>query len=208
MAPRHHKDSKDTRGVVGAMVCVGAFGGSHGVKGDVKLRSYTDDPETIFDFETLYLGADGEPVQLAYQRSLKDAYTVRVDGIATPEDAQALSGLELFVPRDWLQNSDDEDEFLLADLVGLTAKDVAGRKLGVVQGVENYGAEDLLDVILDKPVKGLGRIALIPFRKRLVPAINLKSRSLTIDMNHWLEAQAMATPESQMESESKADRDE
>jgi len=208
MAPRHHNDSKDTRGVVGDMVCVGAFGGSHGVKGDVKLRSYMDDPQTIFDFETLYQGADGDAITVSYQRPLKEAFTVKVEGVSSPEDAQALNGIELFVPRDQLPTSDDEDEFFLADLVGLTAKDVSGRKLGVVQGVENYGAEDLLDVVLDKPVKGLGRIALIPFRKRLVPTINLKSRSLTIDMSHWLEVQAMATPESQMEADDKADADE
>lgn len=194
MASKSHMDNKAAQGVVGDRVSVGAFTGSHGVRGDIKLRSFTADPDAIFAYGELYLGPVGRPVRIKRVGQTKGAFTVRMEGINNREEAQALNGQELFVPRSALGEG-DEDEFLFADLIGLKAVSPAASALGIVRGVENFGADDILEVILDQPVKGLGRMALIPFTKALVPVVDVAGGTVTVDLDAWLDAQQMATPE-------------
>ena len=101
------------------------------------------------------------------------------------EDAQALKGTGLYVARDVFAE-EDEDEFYLADLIGLDAKDESGARVGFVRAVENFGAEDLVEVVLDKALPGLGRFAFIPFRKAFVPVVDIKGGSLTIAFDDWV----------------------
>ena len=97
------------------------------------------------------------------------AFIVELGETLTPEEADRLRGLELFVPRDALPEPDDEDEFYLTDLVGLTAVDPAGTLLGKVLSVENYGAGDLIEV---KPAGG-GQTWLIEFTRENAPTVSL-----------------------------------
>lgn len=171
-------------GVHGDWICVGAFAGSHGVRGDVRLKSFTENPKAIFSYKEIHEGADGPLVSFTKVRDVKGGYVVRVDGVSTVDEAQLRKSKQLFVQRDSLV-TEAEDEFYLADLIGLKALDEAGTEIGFVRAVENFGAEDLLELVLDEPVKQLGRQVFVPFRKVLVPVVDIKAGSVTIAFAEW-----------------------
>ncbi len=177
------------RGVENGWICVGAFAGSHGVHGDVRLKSFTDDPDAIFSYPSLHRGPNGPMVKVNRKRDSKEGFIVKVGDVSSREDAMALKGLKLYVPREALEVSDDDDEYYLADLIGLVAHDVDGTEIGFVRAVENYGADDLLELVLNTAVKGLGRHAFIPFRKVYVPEVDISGGRVMIAFAEWLKTQ-------------------
>ena len=126
-------------------ICIGAIAGAFGVKGEVRLKSFTADPEDIARYAPL----TSEDGTLSFDVSLigqtTNALTARLSGIATKEQADALRGTRLFVDRDRLPNLPD-DEFYHTDLIGLKVYDTGGTLLGTVKTVLNHGASDLLEI--------------------------------------------------------------
>ena len=158
-----------------ARVTVGRFGAPHGVRGEIRLQSFTADPLAIAAYGPLS-GPDGRVYALAAVRRLKDdMLVVRVAGVDTREAAQALTHVELGVDRAALPPP-DEDEFYIADLVGLDAIDGAGQLIGTIVDVPNYGGGDLVEV--RRP--GGGETLLFPFTNAVVPSVDIDSRRVTI----------------------------
>ncbi len=151
------------------LVLLARFGRAHGVKGEVRVQSFTADPLALADYNPL-MAADGRSF------SLKSVRPQGVEGVATREGAEALNGVELFVPRGRLPPPEDEDEFLMADLVGCEARLADGTLIGRIVDVANYGAGDLLDI---RPAAG-GASVLMPFTRAFAPAIDLGARIVTI----------------------------
>ncbi len=196
--------NRDNAGVEGDWIMVGALGAPHGVKGAVRLKSFTDVADAVFAFDHLHDGPNGKAVRIAKERATKDGFVVRVEGISSPEAAKTLRGVQLWVHRDVLAPADD-DEFYLADLIGLEARDMSGIRIGRVNAVENFGAEDLIELVLDEPIKGLGRFAFVPFRMELVPDVSVSGGFLTVDMVRWQENQTGKIAESQAENIEKSE---
>lgn len=144
------------------LVLLGAILGAHGIRGEVKLRSFTAKPEAIADYGPLQT-RDGRRFEIARVKPAKDGLIAALKGIADRNQAEALRGLELYVPRAALLEQ-AEDEVYMHDLVGLTVVATDGTELGRVIGVENYGAGDLLDVRID----GRKDTVLIPFAEPYV----------------------------------------
>src|ERR1700759_3372042 len=134
----------------GARVCLGQIGAAHGVRGEVRLRSFTTDPASIADYGPLET-EDGRPIEIEKLRLAKDHFVARLAGIRDRDAASALTNVKLYVPRERLPQSQDPDEFYHADLIGLAAVDQSGRTLGTVVAVHNFGAGDLIEV---KPPAG------------------------------------------------------
>lgn len=156
-------------------IVVGRFGAPHGVRGEVRVRSFTRDPTAIGAYGPLAT-PDGRLFVLKSVRLIKDGLLVaRVEGIADRTAAEALTNLDLSLDRAALPPPDDE-EFYVADLVGLDAVDAAGEKLGTVVDVPNYGGGDLVEV---RPTRG-GETVLYPFTKDVVPTIDIARRRVTI----------------------------
>ena len=183
-------DERRRRGVLAAddgdWLQVARFAGPHGVRGDVRLVSFTEDPKAVFSYGDLRDGPGGAPVALRRLRAVKDDFIVHIDGVDSREAATALKGRGLYVARAALEAAADEDEFYLADLIGLAAVDAEGLRVGHVRAVDNFGAGDLIELVLDIPVKGLGRYAFIPFTKVLVPDVDIAGGRVTVDMAAWL----------------------
>ena len=175
-------------GVEGDWVQVGSIGAPHGVRGDMRLKSFTEKATDIFKFADLRLGANGNAVKLVKKGKAKDGFVVHIEGINSPEEASALKTKGLYAARDAFDDA-GEDEFFLADLIGLKAVDIAGDEIGVVATLDNFGSEDLLEVVLHKAVKGLGRNIFIPFTKALVPDIKLSEGIAVVDFTTWQETQ-------------------
>ena len=150
------------------LILVGQVAGGFGVRGEVRVTAYTAEPKTLLSYGVL-LRADGSPgLTLTTGRAEKSAIVGRAKEIATKEEADALRGLKLYIPRDRLPEP-DEDEFYLADLVGLEARDPEGGVLGTVKSVQNFGADDMLEIA---PAAG-GQTWYLPFTREAVPELHI-----------------------------------
>ena len=150
------------------LILVGQVAGGFGVKGEVRVTAYTADPRALTSYGPL-LRADGAPgLTLTAIRATKDGVIGRASEIRTKEEADALRGLKLHVPRDRFPEP-DEDEVYLADLIGVEARDPEGAVLGTVRAVQNFGADDMLEI---SPATG-GPTWFLPFTKAATPELHL-----------------------------------
>ncbi|CAN5480810.1 ribosome maturation factor RimM [soil metagenome] len=152
-----------------SLILVGRVSGAFGVRGELRSATYTEDPLTVTRFKALSR-QDGSPA-LAVQtaRVVKDGVVARCVGVDTKEAADALRGLRLYVPREALPEP-DEDEFYLADLIGLPVRHVATDVLlGKIKSVQNFGADDLLEIT---PALG-GQTWYLPFTRAAVPEVRI-----------------------------------
>ena len=150
------------------LILVGQVAGGFGVKGEVRVTAWTDDPMALLSYGVL-LRADGSPgLTLTSARPEKNGVVGRAKEITTKEQADAMRGLKLHIPRSRLPEP-DEDEFYLTDLVGLEARDPAGAVLGTVKSVQNFGADDMLEIA---PAAG-GPTWYLPFTREAVPELHV-----------------------------------
>lgn len=150
------------------LILVGQVAGGFGVRGEVRITAYTADPLALTAYGPL-LRADGSPaLTVTAARLSKDGLVGRVREVETREQADALRNLKLYVPRDRFPEP-EPDEFYLADLVGLEARDPTGAVLGTVRAVRNFGADDMLEI---DPAAG-GQSWYLPFTKEAVPELYL-----------------------------------
>ncbi|QAY94806.1 16S rRNA processing protein RimM [Methylovirgula ligni] len=158
------------------LVLVGRIGAAHGIKGEVRLVSFTEDPKAIGDYGALQ-DADGKRrFEIATLRRVKDnIFIARFVGISTRDAAEALNNLELYLPRAALPAA-AEGEFYHADLIGLAAVDGAGTEIGRVLNVLNFGGGDILEIA---PAGG-GETLLLPFTTACVPSVDLAAKRLLI----------------------------
>lgn len=159
-----------------ARICVGAFAGAFGVKGEVRLKSFTAEPEAIADYGPLYSEDGTTTYKVEITRPINNGFAANVAGVNTKEDADALRGTQLYADRDALPSLPD-DEFYHTDLIGLAVFDSGGRELGRVTAVHNHGAGDLLEV----SGPGLKTPALIPFTREAVPTVDLTAGRIISD---------------------------
>jgi 16S rRNA processing protein RimM len=159
-----------------ALIRVGRFGAPHGVRGEIRLQSFTEDPKAIASYGPLST-RDGRSFRLSALRPLKETmFVARVEGIADRARAETLTHTELFVARETLPPPQD-DEFYVADLLGLKAVTAAGESLGEIIAVPNFGAGDLLEI---RPETG-GESWYVPFTKEVVPRIDFAQGLVIIE---------------------------
>lgn len=154
------------------LILLGIVGAPHGVRGEIRIKTFTGDPLAIADYGPL-TDSKGRSFEITDVRPAKEVVVARLKGVSTREAAEALNGVELFVARDKLPESEDEDEFLQADLIGCSVIGPDGATLGTVSAVENYGAGDLLDI--ETPDR---RSVLMPFTKAFAPRIDISARRI------------------------------
>jgi len=159
----------------GARICLGQIGAAHGVRGEVRLRTFTADPQAIAEYGPLET-EDGRIVEIESLRPAKDHFVAKLSGIGDRDAAARLTNVKLYVSRDRLPALDSADEFYHADLIGLAVADRTGRKFGTVVAVHNFGAGDLIEVRPD----GGGETQLVPFNEANVPAIDLAAGHLVV----------------------------
>jgi 16S rRNA processing protein RimM len=160
-----------------AAVLVGRLGAAHGVRGEIRLQSFTADPAAIATYGPLFDASGARRFVISSLRSLgKDMFVARLEGVADRGAAEALTGVELHLPREALPPP-EEDEFYLADLEGLRAETRAGETLGVVIGVRNFGAGDILEIA----PRGGGETLLLPFTRAAVPVVDVSGGRVVVE---------------------------
>lgn len=149
------------------LILVGRVAGAFGVKGEVRIASYTAEPTALLDYKSL-LREDGSPaLTLVAGRAAKGGVVARAKEVATREEAEALRGLKLHVPRAALPEP-EKDEFYIADLVGMDVVSLEGDLLGTVRSVRDFGAGDLLEVAPPG-----GESWWLPFTRDAVPEVQM-----------------------------------
>ena len=163
------------------LVVVGAILGAHGVRGDVRVKSFTADPEALFDYAP-FLSEDGDELLVPLTaRPAKDHFVVTPESPRQKEEWDALKRTRLYVPRMALPDT-DEDEFYIDDLVGLDVFVGGEAKIGSVKAVLNHGAGDLIEIQrLER-----GKPVLVPFTLEDVPVVDLaQGRIVVANFDLW-----------------------
>ena len=163
--------------MAGGRVCLGQIGAAHGVRGEVRLRSFTADPAAIANYGPLET-EDGRVIEIQSLRPAKDHFVATLSGVADRNAAAALVSVKLYVPRERLPKPEEPDEFYHADLVGLAVVDRAGQQLGTVVAIHNFGAGDLIEV---RQAEG-APTQLLPFDAATVPEIDVAAGRMVVEL--------------------------
>lgn len=158
-------------------VLVGAVAGAFGVRGEVKVKSFTDQPEDVFDYAPFCDEAGRVILTVQSWRHIKDGFAAYVVEVTNRDEAQALKSTKLYARREVLPDL-EPDEYYQADLVGLAVEDLEGSPLGQVKAVVNYGAGDLLEISGTPGAKG---VWLLPFTLEAAPHVDMIKRRITAD---------------------------
>jgi 16S rRNA processing protein RimM len=156
------------------MVCLCVIGPAHGVRGAVKVKSFTAAADDLAAYGPLQ-AADGTRYRVTSVKPDKLGARVTLDGVNERGAAEALRGTALYVAREKLPDLSDDDDFYHADLIGLAALDENGGRLGQVMAVHNFGAGDMLEI-----ADATGKTGFYPFTKAVVPEIDLAAGHLTL----------------------------
>jgi 16S rRNA processing protein RimM len=160
------------------MILMGAIAGVHGVRGEVKVKSFTSDPLAITAYGPLF-DEQGRAFALKLsQKAAKDTVVIaKIDGVGDRNAAEALKGKRLYAPREALPALADADEFYARDLIGLAVQDRNGTALGKVVGLQDYGAGDIIAVS-----GGPQGDFELPFADRFVPVVDLAAARIVVDL--------------------------
>lgn len=159
------------------LICIGAIAGSFGVSGEVRLKSFCSEPTDIAAYGPVSTQDGSRTFHITLTRPVAGGLGARIKGVSTKEEADALRGTSLFVPRDRLPSLPD-DEFYHADLIGLSAYDTGGELIGKVSAIYNHGAGDILEISTARHKSAL----LLPFTLAIVPNVDLAAGRIVVDL--------------------------
>lgn len=157
------------------LIVVGAIAGAHGVRGDVRVKSFTADPAAMFEYAPFLSEKGAVLLDPKSFRAAKDHFVVTPKKPLQKEEWDGLKSTKLYVPRDHLP-APEEDEFYIDQLVGLTVLGEDEAVIGKVKAVLDHGAGDLLEI---QPRSG-GKTVLVPFTKTDVPTINIAEKKIVV----------------------------
>ena len=166
---RQDRVRRKRRATMAAPICVARIGAAHGVRGAVKLWTFTEDPLAVKHYGPLATKDGARQFEVTHAREAKDHLVATLKGIATREDAERLNGIELYIAREKLPATDD-GEYYHADLIGLAAVNAADEPLGRVIAIHNFGAGDIIEIAPPH-----GATMLLPFTNAVVPTVDLRA---------------------------------
>jgi 16S rRNA processing protein RimM len=155
-------------------ICVAQIGAAHGIRGEVRLRSFTGEPMAIASYGPLESEDGTRRFTIETLRPAKDHFVARLAGVSNRNAAEQLTNLRLYIAREKLPPAGD-GEFYHADLVGLAAVTPDGAPLGTVTAVHNFGAGDVIEI---KPESG--EALLVPFTDAAVPEIDIAAGRMVV----------------------------
>jgi 16S rRNA processing protein RimM len=165
-------------------ILVGAIAGAHGVRGQVRIKSFTDDPAAVAAYGPVSDESGQRRFDLVVVGQTKGGVIVRIDGVVDRTAAEALRGLRLYVERTALPPT-NPDEYYRVDLIGLAAELADGTPYGRITNVDDYGAGDILEI--ERPD---GTTELLPFSDRVVPKVDMTARRVVVDPPVYVESPA------------------
>ncbi|WP_315836684.1 ribosome maturation factor RimM [Bradyrhizobium prioriisuperbiae] len=162
-------------------ICVAKIGAAHGVRGEVKLWPFTEDPLAVLHYGPLSTKDGARQFEVTRAREAKGHLVAVLKGVASRDDAERLNGLELYIARDKLPAT-DEDEYYHTDLIGLAAETTAGAPIGRVTAIHNFGAGNIIEIAPPQ-----GPTLLLPFTNAVVPTVDLAAGRVIIELPREIE---------------------
>lgn len=162
----------------GKRLLMGRIGAAHGVRGEVRIQSFTAEPLALKDYGPLLTNRPGLVIEIEAARATTNVLVARLKGVTDRNAAERLNGVELYVERDRLPATDDEDDFYHSDLIGLEVRLADGTVLGTVIAIPNFGASDLIEVRNGQS----GDTFLYPFTRAVVPEIRIEDGYLVVEV--------------------------
>jgi 16S rRNA processing protein RimM len=162
--------------VTSSKICVARIGAAHGVRGAVKLWTFTEDPLAVQHYGPLATKDGTRQFEVTHAREANGHLVATLKGIATREEAERLNGVELYIARDQLPKT-DEDEYYHADLIGLAAVTADDAPIGRVIAIHNFGAGDIIEI-----APSHGATMLLPFTNAVVPTVDLAGGRVVIEL--------------------------
>jgi 16S rRNA processing protein RimM len=159
-----------------SQICVARIGAAHGVRGAVKLWTFTEDPLAVKRYGPLMTKDGARQFEVTHAREAKGHLVATLKGIATREEAERLNGLELYIARENLPAT-GQDEYYHADLIGLDAVNAANEPLGKVIAIHNFGAGDIIEIAPPS-----GATMLLPFTNAVVPSVDVAGGRVVIEL--------------------------
>ena len=159
-----------------ARVCVARIGAAHGVRGAVKLWTFTEDPFAVTRYGPLSTKDGARRFEVAHAREGKGHLVATLKGVSNRNEAERLNGIELYVAREKLPATED-DEYYHVDLIGLAAVTTADEPLGKVIAIHNFGAGDIIEI-----APASGATMLLPFSSAVVPTVDFASGRVVIEV--------------------------
>jgi 16S rRNA processing protein RimM len=166
---------------VAAPICVARIGAAHGVRGAVKLWTFTEDRLAVKRYGPLLTKDGARQFEVTHAREAKGHLVATLKGVSTREEAERLNGIELYIAREKLPAT-SEDEYYHADLIGLAAVTAANEPLGRVIAIHNFGAGDIIEIAPPH-----GATMLLPFTNAVVPIVDLGGGRVVIDLPDEIE---------------------
>jgi 16S rRNA processing protein RimM len=166
-----------------ALICVAKIGAAHGVRGEVKLWPFTEDPLAILHYGPLTTKDGARQFDVLRAREAKDHLVAAFKGVITRDDAARINGIELYIPRDRLPDTED-GEYYHADLIGLRAIDARQQDIGKVAAIHNFGAGDIIEI---SPPRGPS--LLLPFTNVVVPTVDLAAGHVVVELPDEIEGE-------------------
>jgi 16S rRNA processing protein RimM len=157
-------------------VRVARIGAAHGIRGEVKLWPFTQDPMAVAEYGPLETEDGARCFEIETLRPGKNFLVARIAGVGDRDAAEKLCNLDLFVPRDRLPPIEEADTFYHADLIGLNVVGEDGTALGTLSAIHNFGAGDVLEI---QPASG-GETLMVPFTADTVPTIDMAARRMIV----------------------------
>ncbi|UGV24336.1 ribosome maturation factor RimM [Rhodopseudomonas boonkerdii] len=159
-----------------AQICVARIGAPHGVRGQVRLWTFTEDPYAVLDYGPLATKDGKRTIEIDNVREAKGHLVATLKGVTDRDAAARLNGVELFVARDALPDTED-GEYYHADLIGLAAETAAGEAIGRVVAMHDFGAGDIIEIAPPS-----GPTLMLPFTDAVVPTVDIAGGKVVIEM--------------------------
>ena len=182
-------------------ICVAQIGAPHGVRGEVRLRSFTGDPLAFTEYGPLESEDGKQRFEIEALRPAKDHFVARLSGVPDRNAAEKLTNVKLYVSRDVLPDIDEDETFYHADLIGLDAFTPDGAKFGTVTSVHNFGGGDIIEIRRE----GGGDLVLLPFTETVVPEVDIANRRIVVEPPAEAENDAKNETENETENEPKSE---
>ncbi|MEH6476651.1 MAG: ribosome maturation factor RimM [Sneathiella sp.] len=160
---------------------LGVIAGPKGIKGEMKVKSFTEVPEDLVSYGLLEDKTGTKQFKITLVGTSKNLPVIRIKGVDDRNQAEALKGQELYILRDKLPGIEQADEFYHTDLIGLDVIEEDGSKFGEILRLYDFGAGDIMEITPVK--KGAKSTILVPFTKEMVPTVDLAARQVTINLS-------------------------
>lgn len=158
------------------LVKIGKIIAPHGVRGLVKIKSYTDTPSALAEYSDIY-DKSGEKISVEVKSANKDMLIAYIENVESREDAEEISKTDLYITRDSMPAL-EEDDFYIEDLVGMQVMDNSNGHVGEIIDVRNFGAGDVLEIKFSKD----GKKEYVAFTKKNFPTVDVTGRFVKINL--------------------------